>query len=241
MFSFLKTKKSAGIPVSSAVHRLISLANAAREDGEWDRAAEYYREVITADPQLTHIWVQLGHAEKERRRFGDAEAAYTRAAMLSPTDADPLLHLGHIHKLVGNMPGAMRAYLAATRLEPAHPHAMDELRRFLAGATPSGRVDLIPLLRREFWSDEEQFVSTAGPQTPGNTAILFDVSSLIAALMAGRGFADAGICGDRLLPILTRDLGQPSRMCAHVLGQGRWLPITSAQLAQIVAQGQFTD
>ncbi len=235
MFSFLKTKKSAGVRITPAVHRLIARANAARDRDAWDEAADCYRAAIAADPALTHIWIQLGHAEKERHRSKEAEAAYARAAMLTPEKAEPLLHLGHIYKLTGNVPGATRAYLQAARLNPADPHAIEELQRFIAGTAPSARADLIALLRGALFNEDADKATRHAIQAAGDNAVLFDVSSLIAAAIAGRGFADLDIMGDRLVPALTGAGDRPAMMCAHVTGHGRWLAVGSAQFARIVA------
>jgi hypothetical protein len=234
MLSLLKTKKSAGIKVTSAVHQLIARGNEARDRGDWDDAAEIYRKAVSADPTLVHIWVQLGHAEKERRRFGDAEAAYARAAMLAPDEAEPLLHLGHIYKLLGNVPASVRAYLRAARTSAADPYAVEELQRLIAGTAPFARPDLIGLLRKEIFGEE---AILAARQT-GAARFLLDVSSLVSAAMAGRTFADHGLVGHRLAPTLIEQLGQPVAMCAHLTGHSRWLAVSPIQFAQILTLGQ---
>jgi len=237
MLSFLKTKKSAGVPVTAAVQRLIARGNEARKQGDWDDSAENYRAAVTADPTLAHIWIQLGHAEKERGRLGDAEAAYARAAMLQPDDAEPLLHLGHIYKLLGNVAGAAQSYLRAARLKPGNPHAIEELQRFLAGAAPFARADLMSLLRDAVFQGRElgkRHISQPG----GDPDILFDVSSLVATVLAGYSFEDHGLKGDVLIPKLLKELSGSAAMCAHVVGHGRWLPVGEADIARIISLGR---
>jgi glycosyltransferase involved in cell wall biosynthesis/Flp pilus assembly protein TadD len=128
----LKVKKSAGVPVTAAVHRLLTAANAARARSDWPSAARHYGSALEQDPDLAHIWIQLGHALKEGGDLAAAEAAYRRAERLQPTNADPLLHLGHVSKLRGDMAGAARGYLAAARLAPNEPAAVGELHQLIA-------------------------------------------------------------------------------------------------------------
>jgi len=238
MLSFLKTKKSAGVAVTAGVHRLIASGNDARDRGEWDDAVENYRAAVMEDPSLVHIWIQLGHAEKERRRFGDAEAAYTRAAMLRPDKAEPLLHLGHVYKLLGNIPAATRSYLRAARLNPADAHAIEELQHFIARTAPFARPDMVALLRDAILGEKEDRAGQDKVRAAGSDALLLDVSSLVAAALAGRRFADLGLIGDLVAPAIIGDSGRPALMCAHVIGHSRWVAVSPTQFAQIVALGR---
>jgi len=237
MLSFLKTKKSAGVRVTRAVHRLIDLGNQARRDGNWGDAAESYRKAVTIDPSLTHIWMQLGHAEKERRRFGEAEAAYARAAALAPSSADPFLHLGHLNKMSGNLPAAIRAYLTAARLTTADPNSLEELHRLIADSSPMARVDLTRLLRGEVFGEAE---AVRMPPVPDG-ALMLDISSLVSAALAGRNFDEIGLVGHKLASALIEQSDRPVVMCAHVVGHGRWLAIHPAQFARIAALGLYNS
>jgi len=238
MLSFLKTKKSAGVAVTASVHRLIARGNEARDCGEWDDAVESYRAAVMEDPSLVHIWIQLGHAEKERRRFGEAEAAYARAALLQPDKAEPLLHLGHVYKLLGNIPAATRSYLRAARLNPADAHAIEELQHFIARTAPFARPDLVALLRDAIFGEKDDRAAQDKVRAAGSEALLFDVSSLVAAVLAGRRFADLGLIGDLIVPTIIRDSGPTALMCAHVVGHSRWVELTPTQFARVLALGR---
>lgn len=235
MFSFLKTKKSAGIRITPAVHRLIALANAARDRGNWDEAADLFQQALTLDPTLVHIWIQLGHAEKERRRYGEAEAAYVRAALLAPDQAEAVLHLGHMQKRLGNVPAAARAFLRAARLNPTGPRVLEELQQFIAGTTPFARADLIALLRTEIFGESQKDQA----RSPSAGSVLLDVSGLIAAALADRNFDSAGLVAHRLAPALVRD--GAATMCAHVVGHGRWMAVSDDQFSRILALGKGAD
>ena len=234
MFSLLKTKKSAGVRVTANVHRLIKQANTARDRGEWDQAADIFRQAVTADPMLAHIWVQLGHAEKERKRYGDAEAAYARAAIAAPEDAESLLHLAHMQKRLGNVPATARAFLRAARLNPTDPRVLEELQQFIAGTTAYSRPDLITLLRMEVFGEGD------GSSVPASPSLLLDISSLAMAALAGRGFDSLALVGHRIAPELIA--ADPSiGLCAHVVGHGRWIAVSPAQFKRILTLGLGAD
>ncbi len=108
----LKIKKSAGVAVTSSVHRLIARGNRARNAGDWSGAADAFRAALEQDPSLFHIWMQLGHAFAESHRIDEGVAAYKSAGALRPDSAEPFLHLGHISKRGGRFPDASRYYAA---------------------------------------------------------------------------------------------------------------------------------
>src|SRR3954470_580455 len=73
----------------------IALADLARDNGDYEGAAHYYREALDRNPARSSIWVQLGHVLKESRKLEGAEAAYRTAHNFQPDDPDPLIHLAH--------------------------------------------------------------------------------------------------------------------------------------------------
>jgi len=140
----VKLHRSAGIPVTAAVKRLLTEADRARDLRDWTRAAEIYQKALDRDPSLGHIWIQLGHALKEALRLREAETAYVRAAALGSADAQ--LHLAHLRRRQGDLTGATRAFLAAARLDPAAPEALNELHRMIAPASDVRPQDLLKIL-----------------------------------------------------------------------------------------------
>lgn len=127
----IKLKKSAGVPVTSAVHHLIRQGNAARDGHEWDRAASAYRQALDEDPALRHIWIQLGHMLKEAGRFDEAVNAYEAAFALKPDDSEPLVHIAHLRTKQGDMRLAATYFLRAIRLGEGDADALVELRRII--------------------------------------------------------------------------------------------------------------
>ena len=106
---------------------LVNCANAARDVGEWERAARNYRKALRALPNAPAIWVQHGNALKEAGHVAAAEQAYREALKLSPDTADTHLQLGHALKLQDRIDEAGAAYLRAAMLDPTLDHARDEL------------------------------------------------------------------------------------------------------------------
>jgi tetratricopeptide (TPR) repeat protein len=105
----------------------VSRGDCARDAGEWELAARYYREALQALPNASAIWVQYGHALKESGQAVEAEKAYRRSLSLSPDTADTHLQLGHALKLQGRIDEAAAAYLHSAALDPALCHPRDEL------------------------------------------------------------------------------------------------------------------
>jgi lipopolysaccharide biosynthesis protein/GT2 family glycosyltransferase/tetratricopeptide (TPR) repeat protein len=112
---------------------VITLADRARDAGQWELAARLYRKALDRDPHNPPIWVQYGHALKESGelrkpdRLAQAEVAYRRALSLDPGAADTYLQLGHVLKLQGKIEEAQAAYLRAVALDPSMPYPLQEL------------------------------------------------------------------------------------------------------------------
>jgi tetratricopeptide (TPR) repeat protein len=113
---------------------VITLADRARDAGQWGLAAQLYRKALARNSRHPPIWVQYGHALKESGELRDpdklaqAELAYRRALSLDPGLADTYLQLGHVLKLQGKTDDARSAYLRAIALDPSTAHPLDELR-----------------------------------------------------------------------------------------------------------------
>jgi lipopolysaccharide biosynthesis protein/tetratricopeptide (TPR) repeat protein len=98
---------------------VITLADQARDQRQWERAAEYYREALRRKPQNPPIWVQYGHVLKESGHLAKAEKAYRTALAYDPRNADSHLQLGHVLKIQGKKEEARAAYLRAIALDPS--------------------------------------------------------------------------------------------------------------------------
>jgi GT2 family glycosyltransferase len=98
---------------------VITLADQARDQGQWERAAGYYQEALQRRPRNPPIWVQYGHVLKEAGHWTEAERAYRTAIAHNPGSADAHLQLGHVLKIRGKKEEARSAYLRAVALAPS--------------------------------------------------------------------------------------------------------------------------
>jgi glycosyltransferase involved in cell wall biosynthesis len=106
---------------------IITLADRARDSGQWELAAHLYRKALDRNPQNPPICIQYGHVLKERGDLRQAEGAYRAAIRLEPANPDSHLQLGRVLKLQGKMEEAQASYLRAFTLAPSLPYALHEL------------------------------------------------------------------------------------------------------------------
>jgi tetratricopeptide (TPR) repeat protein len=98
---------------------VITLADQARDAGQWHLAAAHYQKALRRNPRNPPIWVQYGHVLREAGRLVEAEAAYRMALAYDPRSADSYLHLGATLKLQGKRAQAEAAYLRALAFTPS--------------------------------------------------------------------------------------------------------------------------
>jgi len=76
-----------------------SAGDQARDAGDWPTAAREYTRAVEANPGLSAIWVQLGHALKEMGDLPGGEESYRRALAIDDENADTHLQRGHVLEL----------------------------------------------------------------------------------------------------------------------------------------------
>lgn len=170
--------KSNGLRVRHRTATHIQAANAARTRQDWAKAALDYRMALAIEPYLHHLWVQLGHVEKESGAIDRARAAYEVAVRLAPQDVEPLLHLGHMTKAWQQPAEAAAYFLRALQNDGRNLQAISELARVMPDRD---RVDCA------FWASAMATLNIAdGKAMPDdvtllpNDAMLFDVTDLLA-------------------------------------------------------------
>ncbi len=176
----IRWRRSAGVAVGFVVHRRIAAGNRARDAGDWAAARDAYAAALARDPGLAHVWLQLGHAEKELGAITPAAIAYARAAALRPRDAEPPLHRGHAAKLAGDPAAAFDHYLDAMARTPALT-TLGELGRLMPAAERTERGALVATFRRRLAVGE-----TPRPDAETEADLFFDVSDLVAYFGHGR-------------------------------------------------------
>jgi len=170
--------KSNGMAVSHYAAISIRAADAARARQDWTKAALKYRRALATEPLLQHIWVQLGHMEKEAGANDLATAAYEEAFRLSPQDTEPLLHLGHMAKTWKQPVEAASYFLRALESDTRNLQAVAELARVMPDRDQGDE---------RFWNAAMRILKIA--DTSGHSgakeelpdhAILFDVTDLLS-------------------------------------------------------------
>ena len=237
----LKYKKSAGVPVTAAVHRILQAANLARERQEWAKAEAGFGQALLAAPHLGHIWIQFGNMAKEQGRLGEAETAYLRAIELRPNDAEPLLQLGHMFVLGHEHAKAGRYYLRAFQVNPRLFEAATALHRMIGRAHGQKRQQLVGLLRIALAElpEPKETATALSAQTLNTPAdipqLVFDISDLIGYFAHGR--LPTGIQRVQIhiisAALLRQDMGVG--ICCFVDGQDSWVEIPAGIFHHIVA------
>lgn len=111
-----------------------NLGDAARGRGDWDTAGRYYALHLEEQPEDFGIWVQLGHALKERGLLDQAELAYGQGSRLDDQNSELWLHRAHLGKLRQDYASAREYFTLSYALE-ANPDVARELNA-LEGSHP---------------------------------------------------------------------------------------------------------
>lgn len=170
--------RSNGVRVrrDTAIH--ITTGDMARGRQDWRRAADAYRRALALEPDLQHLWVQLGHMEKEAGAIDRAEFAYQEAARLRPDDAEPLLRLGHMAKAWRQPLEAADYFVAALQRDRGNLQAISELVRLLPDRAELDAKFLAVILDVLELEPADLVTDDTGPLPAGGIA--FDVTDLLA-------------------------------------------------------------
>jgi tetratricopeptide (TPR) repeat protein/SAM-dependent methyltransferase len=164
----------------------ITLADRARDAGQWELAAQHYLEALSRNPRNSPIWVQYGHVLKEAGKLSEAENAYRRAIELDPDSADSHLQLGHTLKLQGKGNEAAEKYLQASVLDPSLEDAARELRGFGRSPALPSELKTRDMARSDCPRDEKIVHGNAASGAAGAGGRIHDAVSAVYALVLGR-------------------------------------------------------
>ncbi len=95
--------------------------------GQLERAAEYFRRSIAADPVDGNQYMYLGLCLLRMGRLDEAETAVRRALLVRPDGPDYHYALGIILKARGNLPGALAEFQAELAQNPASERARAQM------------------------------------------------------------------------------------------------------------------
>lgn len=155
--------------------KLIAAADQHRDAGRWVSAQEMYSLALNADPLLSDIWVQYGHALKESGDPTSALAAYKKALSIDPSVADTALQIGHCMKVLGDINACKEWYTKALELDPLDTRAEMELRSFgLSAEALVPNIERRRAVRRTYSSKGRHiFVCTLSHDYPTCREVLF--------------------------------------------------------------------
>lgn len=110
----------------------------ARALGRLERAEEFLRAALAAQPDHAPAQSNLGLVLRDAGRLDEAEQAFRKALELTPDDADAATNLGNLYRAMARPAEAERAYKNALAVAPDHVDAHYNLGLLLADA---GRHD----------------------------------------------------------------------------------------------------
>ncbi len=106
---------------------LVERGDKAVEDGDLDKAIEYYVQAIGAAPDLAPAYHNLGCVFASREGLGDALRAsnyFQKAAELAPGDAAPIYAIATLFHRQNRLEDARGYYLEALQRDPNHLGAL---------------------------------------------------------------------------------------------------------------------
>ena len=253
--------RAGAAPARTDVERAIARADAARDRGEWQVAAQEYREALNEDAALDEIWVQLGHAYKEAGNLSRAIHAYQQAILHNPQDPERHVHLAHLFKNHGRFDQALDHFLQAIHLGESRPSEEHELLSVMQRKVGKGEhADLLRAVTRlealpgaaaptPFMGRLRASLTVPDEPSPQSTAsnggtqatMVFDISDLIGFWRSAR--LPTGIQRVQIEAIdaaLAEDDGAPIRLCCFTDYRDDWLevPISAfRQLADLATSG----
>ncbi|MBU3076981.1 glycosyltransferase [Sphingomonas quercus] len=188
--------------MTAATHRRIALGNAARARREHAEAAEHYRQALALDPNLGHIWIQLGHMLKDAGDRHGAEVAYRRAVEIGSGSGEGWLHLGHLAKRSGSMHLAIRNYYQALQVEPTNADAMTELHRALGRAAGHERHMITEFLSNALQAPRPAPIA-ANDSTPSTQVLASKARRALETLAADLGSGEGAAIRDAVSVVAT--------------------------------------
>jgi len=180
-FSRVINYRSNTIRVSRAVYKEMQLANRARDQKQWEDAAQHFLKAIDINPNFPHIWIQLGHVYTNLSRFPEAINAYVEAICLEPATGEASLHAGAWCRKTGDIDRAFSFYKIALLCNDSVNEAIYAIKDML----PSFSAILDRSFSRSI-DDNSPFNTNCIPDFSENSSstfgqsYAFDVSDLIA-------------------------------------------------------------
>lgn len=256
VFALMRNLTSAGSATTpeTAVERSVSLGDSARDQRDWRAAIEAYTDVLEADPQLDHIWIQLGHAHKEVGQMALATSAYLRAVSIRPSEAEAHVHLAHAYKNTRQPDAAIRHFLQALHFgwdkpgenddllalmhQKVHKGEHDDLREQMDDIADLPSVEIeTPFLKRIRAAIDmapREARAEADKAADGIVNFVFDMSDLIGFWRSARlptGIQRVQI--EAIVAALAAENKVQIRLCGFISERDDWLEIPISQFSRL--------
>lgn len=103
----------------------IAVAKARIEAGDLEGGLVAFRRIAEEQSTIPEVFNNLGAICAEMGRHDEAEAAFTRATMLTPDTANPWYNRGLMRFQSGQYPGALADFERASALDPTDPEFLN--------------------------------------------------------------------------------------------------------------------
>jgi cytochrome c-type biogenesis protein CcmH/NrfG len=78
------------------------------------------KEAAQKDPKNVEVWIKLGNAMMDTRRFTEAIDAYQKALQITPNNTEVMVDMGTCYRYSGNSDRAVQEYRKALKINPNH-------------------------------------------------------------------------------------------------------------------------
>ncbi len=119
-------------------------SKAAMDQGKFDEARRLLRQAVQQDPKDGALWFHLGVSCAEVNELDEAIAAFERARILAPGQADTYFNLGLVYWRKGNVLKAKESYRAGLSLRPKETSALQNYALLLM-KTGDYKAAMVPL------------------------------------------------------------------------------------------------
>ncbi len=136
-------------PARTAAENNFMFGNVYLDQGELDRAAEYFKEAVASDSTFAPPYVNLGIVYTQIRLFDDAKKAYAKAISLEPQTIDAYYNLAAMLIGTGELAAAASWLERALKVNPlsAPAHALIALAYFEQHRFGDSRRSVVEALR----------------------------------------------------------------------------------------------
>ena len=113
----------------AAIEYRVALGDINMQDDRFKQAEDSYRQAISLDKDNKKALIGLAHSLQMQSMLSQALEMYLRAAILDPSDADPIYRSGLLYLDVGKLADSLRQFERVLKINPKYPLAHTGLAR----------------------------------------------------------------------------------------------------------------